>query len=110
MKKILLQNKLLPILTFTALIIVFFGSIPSSFAEGGEGEGCSHHKGKKFESADANSDGVITLEEFTAKAEKRFKMMDADGDGKVTKDEAKSHHAAKREKYKKLHEENKSAY
>ena len=36
--------------------------------------------------------------------------MDADGDRKVTKEEAKSHHTAMREKYKKHHGENKATY
>ena len=106
MKKILLQDTSATVLTITALVAIFFGSITSSFAEGGKG--CGHHKGKMFEEMDTNADGVISLEEHSAKAERRFKKMDANGDGKVTREEAKSHHAAMREKYKKYHEENKA--
>ena len=105
MKKILLQNTSATVFTITALVAIIFGSITSSFAEGGKG--CGHHKGKMFEKMDTNADGVISLEEHSAKAERRFKKMDANGDGKVTREEAKSHHASMREKYKKYHEENK---
>lgn len=110
MKKILSQNTYVTIFTVIALIIIFFGNITTSFAEGGKGKGCSSHKGKMFERTDTNGDGVISREEFSAKAERRFKKMDANSDGKVTKEEAKNHHAAMREKYKKHHQENKDTY
>ena len=110
MKKILSQNTYATIFTVIALVAIFFGSITTSFAEGGEGKGCSGHKGKMFERTDTNGDGVISHEEFSAKAERRFKKMDADSDGKVTKEEAKNHHAAMREKYKKHHQKNKATY
>ena len=108
MKKILLQNASAAVLTITALVTIFFGSITSSFAEGGKG--CGHHKGKMFEKTDTNADGVISLEEHSAKAERHFKKMDANDDGKVTKEEANNHHAAMREKYKKHHKGMKSTY
>ena len=106
MKKILLHNTLSTVLTVTAFVTIFFGGMAPSFAEAGKGYG--HYKGKKFEKMDTNADGVISHEEFLAKAEKRFKKMDADSDGKITKEEAKSHHAAMREKYKKYRQENKT--
>jgi hypothetical protein len=110
MKKIFMQNIFATVFTITALITIFFGSITSSFAEGGEVKGCGHHKGKMFEKMDTDADGVISHEEFSAKAERRFKKMDANGDGKITREEAKNHHAAMRDKYKKYHQENKVTY
>lgn len=110
MGKILLQNTGTTVFTVIAFITIFFGGITTSFAEGVEGKGCSGHKGKMFEKTDANGDGVISHEEFLAKAEERFKMMDADGDGKITKEEAENHHAAMKKNYKHHHGENKSTY
>jgi hypothetical protein len=106
MKTILLQNTGTTVFTAVAFITIFFGSITTSFAEGVEGKGCGGHKGKMFEKMDTNGDGVMSHEEFSAKAEERFKMMDADSDRKITKEEAKNHHAAMRKKYKKHHGEN----
>ena len=110
MEKILSQNTYPTIFTIIVLVAIFFGSITTSFAEGGEGKGCSSHKGKMFERTDTNGDGVISNEEFSAKAERRFKKMDTNSDGKITKEEARSHHAAMREKYNKHHQENKATY
>jgi len=100
MKKVLSQNMFTAIFTCLVLIVISFGGISPSFAEGNDGRSCSHDKGKKFERMDTNADGVITLEEVLAKAEKSFVKMDADGDGKVTKEEAKNYFAAKKEKHK----------
>lgn len=100
MKKVLSQNMFTAIFTCITLIAISFGTISSSFAEGNDGKNCSHDKGKKFERIDTNADGVITLEEVLAKAEKRFVKMDTDGDGKVTEEEARNHYIAKKEKHK----------
>lgn len=53
-----------------------------------------HHKsgeGKKdrFAKTDTNGDGVISRDEFMARAAKRFEKMDANGDGSLSKDEMK---------------------
>ena len=74
MKNIMPQNTYATIFTIMALVAIFFGSITASFAE--EGKGCGHHKGKMFEKMDTNADGVISLEEHSAKAERRFKTSD----------------------------------
>lgn len=71
------------LLMLSALFFVF--SVPAAEARP-EGGG---HKGKMFERADANGDGVITKDEFMATAEERFSKMDLDGNGEITKDEAR---------------------
>ena len=110
MKKSKLKSTVATVFTCMALSTIFLGTIPPSFAETEGKKGCSYHKENKFKKTDTNADGVISHEEFLAKAESRFKKMDTDGDGKVTKEEAKNHHAAMREKYKKHHEGMKSSY
>lgn len=110
MNKILLQNTSTTVFTIIALAAIFLGSVTNSFAEGVEGKGCGSHKGKMFEETDTNNDGVISHEEFSAKAERRFKKIDTDGDGKITKEEVKNHHAVMKGKYMKHHGENKATY
>jgi hypothetical protein len=46
------------------------------------------HKGKYFERLDADSDGIVTKDEFNKHHEGRFADMDEDGDGKITRAEA----------------------
>lgn len=60
------------------------------------------HKGKGdiFAYHDTNKDGVITKDEFLAKAEERFGMLDTNGDGQVTKEEHDAKKAAWKEKMK----------
>jgi len=110
MKKIFVQNTFAEVFTIIALVAIFIGNIGYSYAEGDEGKACGTHKEKMFEKIDTNGDGVISLEEHSAKAERHFNKMDADGDGKVTKEEAKNHHTAMMENYKKHHEGMKSTY
>lgn len=43
---------------------------------------------KMFDRHDANSDGKITQDEFTARCADRFAMLDLDGNGEVTREEA----------------------
>lgn len=53
----------------------------------------SHAKGDKFSKMDANSDGKISVEEYSAKmkkperAPKRFARLDTDNDGFLNKEE-----------------------
>lgn len=49
---------------------------------------------------DTNGDGMISKDEFMAKAEERFATMDANGDGKIEREEAKAAHEKKRSKMK----------
>ena len=44
----------------------------------------AERKTKMFQRLDANSDGVLTREEFLAAAEKRFSRLDRDGDGTLS--------------------------
>ena len=39
---------------------------------------------------DANGDGAVTLEEFTARAAEGFARIDANGDGQIDQSEAKA--------------------
>jgi Ca2+-binding EF-hand superfamily protein len=55
---------------------------------------------KMFEKQDTNGDGVITEEEFVARAKEHFTMMDGNKDGKVTKEESEAAFAKMREKMK----------
>lgn len=47
---------------------------------------CPGHEGGK-QSADANSDGKVTLQEMQAKAKTRFEAVDKNKDGVLSKDE-----------------------
>jgi len=45
---------------------------------------------KMFQAIDANSDGMVTTDEFNAFHAKRFKELDANGNGQITLDEMKA--------------------
>lgn len=62
------------------------------------------HGDKMFESADTNTDGFVTKEEFIAASEKRFAEMDTDGDGKIAKTEVEARRAEWVKKMKELRE------
>jgi EF hand len=47
---------------------------------------------RMFETADANHDGRVSLQEMTDAALKHFDMADADHDGKITPDERTQMH------------------
>lgn len=58
-----------------------------------------HHKGhhgkmghhdKMWEKMDADSDGIVTREEFDKKHGEMFSKMDVNGDGKITAEEHKA--------------------
>lgn len=50
-------------------------------------QGASFGLAKVFDEADTNRDGVVTKEEFMAKAERHFGMADTNKDGKITREE-----------------------
>ena len=54
--------------------------------------------GRMFESADANHDGKVSLQEMTDAALKHFDMADANHDGKLTPDERMQMHQRWKEK------------
>lgn len=47
---------------------------------------------KRFKAIDANSDGVVTADEFNAFHTKKFAEWDADGNNQITLDEMKAGH------------------
>lgn len=50
--------------------------------------------GRVFEEADTNRDGVVTREEFLAKADRHFGMADTNKDGKITREEMQAQQSA----------------
>jgi len=78
MKKILLSS---------AIIIGLGASL--AYAEGGQ-------RGPSFAQIDANSDGVLTMEEFQTQASTKFSETDTNGDGQLDVDELTA--AAERER------------
>lgn len=80
-----------------ALISVFFITGPAFAQGGGPGKGPQSGPGpgcqQRFDELDANKDGKVVKEEFSAvphhrgNAEQNFKVMDVNGDGVLTKDE-----------------------
>ena len=74
------------------------GTVASAYADGGKrwhrGEGPraermerGHGMGRMLKQADANEDGSITFEEFSAAGAGRFTDADADGDGNISAEE-----------------------
>ncbi|RFC39068.1 MAG: EF hand [Candidatus Nitrotoga sp. LAW] len=47
---------------------------------------------KMFKAMDANSDGMVTVDEFNAFHTKKFKELDINGDGQITLEEMKAGH------------------
>lgn len=77
--------------------ILAMQAIPALAADGAPKE---HRGAKMFEKQDTNGDGIVTEEEFLARAKEHFTLMDGNKDGKITKEEAEAAHAKMREKFK----------
>jgi Ca2+-binding EF-hand superfamily protein len=89
------------ILMLSAAVLVF-QAVPA-LAEGPHDK--ENRGAKMFEKQDANGDGVISEDEFLARAREHFATMDANKDGKVTKEESEAAFAKMREKMKEHREE-----
>lgn len=76
-------------------------ALPAMAEEGSAPKGGKHDG--MFQAQDANKDGVVSEEEFLAFGKSKFAEMDTDHDGKLTQEEAKSHRAAMRDKWKEKH-------
>ena len=68
----------------------------AALALGGAGialakHGAGPHAGPGFEQADADGDGIITLEEAKAKSAERFETMDANADGSLSREDRAAH-------------------
>ena len=69
---------------------------PWAVAGGGGGKGMSVDE--KFRSADSNSDGKLSVDEYTVTSTQMFVRIDSNQDGKVTASEMDAAHARKGEK------------
>ena len=89
------------LLSLAVLAGIMMTSAPV-LAEHHEGKG---KKGHKFEMADTNGDGQVSLDEYLAKAKERFAKKDTNGDGVITKEEAKEARKAKKQMRKEKRQE-----
>ncbi|MEL6485767.1 MAG: hypothetical protein AAFQ13_01295 [Pseudomonadota bacterium] len=63
------------------------GGASIAFANHGADHRTGRHAGPGFEQADANGDGIITLDEAKAKSAERFAKMDANADGALSRED-----------------------
>lgn len=87
------------------LLLAAFGVAISSIpAMAGHHEEMGDKKHKMFEKHDTNGDGMISMDEYMAKAKAKFAEKDTNGDGMISKEEAKEYKEEKREKWKEKRE------
>ena len=75
------------------LLFLFADPVAAQRAGGGyeaREEQREQRRERMMERADTDGDGLVTYEEFLARAEARFAMIDADGDGVITPEEAQA--------------------
>ncbi|MFT4702521.1 MAG: hypothetical protein ACI81R_000206 [Bradymonadia bacterium] len=77
----------------SAAAILMFAGV-AQFADAQRGPG--GHGGERFEEADQNSDGMLSLDEMLDQATQRFNDTDADGDGFVTQEEMRAQRQERR--------------
>ena len=91
MKKILMMGAALLVMQAVPALAQEHGPMHEGGKHGGPGE--------FFEMQDANKDGVVSEDEFLAKAKEKFSMIDTDKDGKITKEELEARHAEMKKKF-----------
>ncbi len=87
------------------LLLAAFGvAVSTAPAIAGHHEGMGDKKHKMFEKHDTNGDGMISMDEYMAKAKAKFAEKDVNGDGMISQEEAKEAKSEKREKWKEKRE------
>lgn len=95
------MKKMVAVLICAGVSLWFADSVRAEDAVAPKGHEKARHKMERFEKADANKDGKLSLDEFKTmctkpNAEEMFKAADADKDGFVTPAELKAAHQQKK--------------
>ena len=87
-----------------ALLAALGIAVSAAPAIAGHHEGMGDKKHSMFEKHDTDGDGMISMDEYMAKAKEKFAKKDTNGDGMISKEEAKEYKEEKREKWKEKRE------